>query len=248
MPIKAITFDFWSTLYKSKATDYTKRLLHLKEVIEQGNGSSVALDQLEAAVQLARQTWSRTWTEEHRTMTADEWLAIMLGHLSLTLEADLLAEIQQTMEHSILADAPVLAPEVLTVLPDLASRYRLGIISDTGITPGRVLRQLLERDHLTGYFTHLTFSDEIGRSKPHPSAFLTTLTALGAAPAEAVHIGDLLRTDIAGAQSVGMRAVQYIGLNEDQANGLENGPKITPDAVIQSHLELEPLLQQWNEF
>lgn len=246
MPIKAITFDFWSTLYKSKATDYTKRLIHLKEVIEQGHGSSVALDQLEAAVQLARQTWSRTWTEEHRTMTADEWLAVMLGKLSLTLEASLLAEIQLNMEHSILADAPVLAPEVATVLPDLASRYRLAIISDTGITPGRVLRQLLDRDHLTGYFTHLTFSDEIGRSKPHPSAFLTTLVALNAAPAEAVHIGDLLRTDIAGAQGVGMRAVQYIGLNHDQANGLDDGRKIMPDAVIRNHEELEPLLRQWN--
>lgn len=246
MPIKAITFDFWSTLYKSKAVDYTKRLLLLKESVERGSGSSVALDQLETAVKVARETWSRTWAEEHRTMTAAEWLAVMLAKLSLTLELDLLTEIQLAMEHSILDDAPTLAPEVPTVLPDLASRYRLAIISDTGITPGRVLRQLLERDNLTGYFTHLTFSDEIGRSKPHPSTFLTTLAALDAAPTEAVHIGDLLRTDIAGAQSVGMRAVQYIGLNHDQGNGLADGRTITPDAVIQSHVELEPLLQRWN--
>jgi FMN phosphatase YigB (HAD superfamily) len=60
-------------------------------------------------------------------------------------------------------------------------------------------------------------------------------------------VGDLLRTDIAGAQAVGMRGVQYIGVNHDQANGLENGEKITPDAIIRSHEELEPLLRLWDD-
>jgi FMN phosphatase YigB (HAD superfamily) len=247
LSIKAITFDFWSTLYQSKTVDYAKRLLQLKESIERGGRATFTPEQFEAAVKMARDTWSRTWTEEHRTMTADEWLAVMLRELSHTLELELLTEIRLTMENSILTDLPTLVPEAPRVLTDLSTRYRLGIISDTGITPGRVLRQLLEQDHLTGYFTHFTFSDEVGRSKPHPSAFLTTLEALGAAPAEAVHVGDLLRTDIAGAQQVGMRAVQYIGVSHDQANGLENGRKIMPDAVIRSHEELEPLLRRWDE-
>lgn len=245
MPIKAITFDFWSTLYKSKTVDYAKRLLKLRESVEQSSGGNFAPEQFEAAVKVARETWSRTWSVEHRTMTAAEWLAVVLRELNTSLHLDDLAEIQTGMENSILNDLPTVVPEVPTILAGLAKSYRLAIISDTGITPGRVLRQLLEQDNLTGYFTHLTFSDEVGRSKPHPAAFLTTLDALGAAPTEAVHIGDLLRTDIAGAQAVGMRAVQYIGLNHDQANGLENGAKITPDAVIRSHEELGPLLRQW---
>lgn len=246
MPIKAITFDFWSTLYQSKTVDYTKRLLALKEAVERGSGSAFPTEQFEAAVKIARETWSRTWTEEHRTMTADEWLAVMLRELSAVLELELLAEIRLSMEMSVLTDLPTLAPEAKSVLADLASRYRLAVISDTGITPGRVLRQLLDQDNLTGYFTHFTFSDEVGRSKPHPDAFLTTLKALRVTPAEAVHVGDLLRTDIAGAKAVGMRAVQYIGIAHDEANGLADGTKITPDAMIRSHEELEPLLQQWN--
>ncbi|MBI1877588.1 MAG: HAD family hydrolase [Chloroflexi bacterium] len=246
MPIKAITFDFWSTLYESKTVDYAKRLLQLKEAVEQRGGAIFAPEQFETAVKMARETWSRTWTEEHRTMTADEWLAVMLRELNTTLQLELLAEIRLNMENSVLSDLPTLVPEAKSILADLSSRYRLAIISDTGITPGRVLRQLLGRDHLTPYFTHLTFSDEVGRSKPHPSAFLTTLNALDAAPAEAVHVGDLLRTDIAGAQAVGMRAVQYIGVSHDQADGLEDGWKITPDAVIRSHEELGPLLKRWN--
>jgi putative hydrolase of the HAD superfamily len=246
LPIKAITFDFWSTLYESKTIDFTQRLLKLKESVEQGSGATFAHEQFEAAVRMARETWSHTWNEAHRTMTADEWLAVVLRELRISLHPEYLAEIQIGMENSVLNDLPTLVPEAKVVLPELAGRYRLAIISDTGITPGRVLRQLLERDNLTPYFTHLTFSDEVGRSKPHPSAFLTTLDALGAVPTEAVHVGDLLRTDIAGAQAVGMRAVQYIGISQDQADGLGDGRKITPDAVIRNHTELEPLLQRWN--
>lgn len=246
MPIKAITFDFWSTLYKSKTVDYAKRLLQLKESVERGSGATLTPEQFEAAVRIARETWSRTWAEGHRTMTADEWLAVMLRELNVSLQSDHMAEIQTGMENSVLNDLPGLVPEAKEVLPELAGHYRLAIISDTGITPGRVLRQLLEQDNLTSYFTHLTFSDEIGRSKPHSSAFLTTLAALDAAPAEAVHVGDLLRTDIAGAQAVGMRAVQYVGISYDQADGLGGSQKIRPDAVIRSHRELEPLLRQWN--
>lgn len=246
MPIKAITFDFWSTLYHSKTVDYAKRLVQLKESLVQRSSAAFDHEQFEAAVKVARTTWSRTWAKDHRTMTAEEWLAIILRELSLPLELESLADIRHNMEHSILADLPTLVPEVKSVLADLSTRYRLAVISDTGITPGRVLRHLLEQDDLIRYFTHLTFSDEVGRSKPHPSAFLTTLSALDATPAEAVHIGDLLRTDIAGAQAVGMRAVQYIGVSHDQADGLADGRKITPDAVIRSHEELEPLLRQWN--
>lgn len=246
MPIKAITFDFWSTLYQSQTVDYAKRLQYLREAIERGSGAPLIQEQFEAALKVARMTWSRTWAEEHRTMSANEWLAIMLRQLNLSLDAIHLAEIQTGMENSILDDLPTLAPQVEPVLADLSTRYHLAIISDTGLTPGRVLRQLLERDKVLRYFTHLTFSDEVGRSKPHPSAFLTTLDALGATPAEAIHVGDLLRTDIAGAQRVGMRAVQYIGISRDQADVLEDGTRITPDAVIWSHTELEPLLRQWN--
>jgi FMN phosphatase YigB (HAD superfamily) len=139
--------------------------------------------------------------------------------------------------------------EVPAMLVELSTRYPLAIISDTGITPGRVLRQILEKDGVLGYFSHLTFSDELGWSKPHPEAFLSTLIALNARPDSAVHIGDLLRTDILGAQSVGMRAVQYIGVNQDDwSMQMEYAPKvsITPHAVISHHTELTGLLKQWS--
>ncbi len=242
MSIKAITFDFWSTLYKGKTINYTKRLHRLQTNVENGSGVKFTPEQFATAVKVARKQWSQAWQEEHRTLVAQEWLEIMLQNLETTLPAESFQAIQTDMEDSVLKDRPTPAPKMEVVLAELASQYKLAIISDTGLTPGRILRQILTEDKLAPYFTHFTFSDELGRSKPHPTAFLSTLKALEATPAQAVHLGDLLRTDIAGAQGVGMRGVQYIGLNYDKGDG-----SITPDAVINDHPELGELLQRWNE-
>ena len=248
MTIKAITFDFWSTLYRGKTIDFSQRLLRLKTAIEQSSGVTVQFEQLQAAVELARDTWNRTWVEQYRTMDAADWLRVILNELALSLAANDFDQIQTKMETSVLHELPTLVPEAREVLAALAADHKLALISDTGITPGRVLRQILEKDDIVGYFSQLTFSDEVGRSKPHPDAFLTTLYTLGARPSQAVHVGDLLRTDIAGAQRVNMRAVQYVGINYDQGASTLNSQDtmITPDAVIENHAELLTLLPQWH--
>lgn len=48
-------------------------------------------------------------------------------------------------------------------------------------------------------------SEEIGFEKPDPRAFETACAGLGAAPAEALFVGDDPERDIAGARAVGMR-------------------------------------------
>ncbi len=248
MTIKAITFDFWATLYQSKTIDYSKRINQLKEAVEQHSGANFELPQFKAAIKAARNAWGRTWTEEHRTMSANEWLGVMLNELEASLSPTHLSELEIYMENTVLNDWPILAPKARVALADLLPHYRLAIISDTGITPGRVLRQVLKKDGLFDHFTHLTFSDEVGRSKPHSDVFFSTLKALGANPQQAVHVGDLLRTDIAGAQTVGMRAVQYTGINHDGQSDLVDvsTPAVTPDAIIKNLMELKPLLQRWN--
>jgi putative hydrolase of the HAD superfamily len=108
----------------------------------------------------------------------------------------------------ILSVLPVPSAGALDVLRALSSRgLVLGLVCNTGRTPGKMLRQVLDRLGLLPYLRVLTFSDEVGLRKPHPEIFRRTLTALRVAPAEAVHIGDDARTDVAGAQAVGMRAI-----------------------------------------
>lgn len=252
MTITAITFDFWQTLYKNQPIKHDDRLRKLKDDVECGSGAQFSTQQIKAAVDVARQTWTDTWAQEHRTLPAGEWISILLRALDVTVPADHHRAIQQRMETSILDVPPLPVEEAPSVLARLAGDYRLAVISDTGITPGRVLRQILENDNLLQYFDHLTFSDELGRSKPHRQAFEATLTALNAQPAQTIHVGDLLRTDVAGAQGVGMFAVQYVGVTRDDgamariSSHHPPAPDITPDAIIKNHTELMPLLQQWN--
>ena len=243
MPIKAITFDFWSTLYKPRAIDYSQRLQKLKTTIEQYHPNTLELDHFESAVAVARNGWNRGWMEDQRTMGAEEWLGIVLDELKITLATDDRVQIQTNMENRILSERPTLVPEAQPVLAELAKSYHLAVISDTGLTPGRALRQIMADDEIIDYFSHLTFSDELGRSKPHPQAFLTTLEAVGASPDAAIHVGDLLRTDIAGAQGVGMQAVQYIGVSQDQPETTATAA-IIPDAVIENHRDLITLAQR----
>lgn len=121
------------------------------------------------------------------------------------------------------------------VIPALAGAgIKLGLISDTGLTPGRILLGFLKRDGLLPHFSSLTFSDETGFPKPDPRMFQRTLAPLGVAPAEAAHVGDTPRTDIAGAQAVGMRAIRFAAAHDTAE------PPVA-DSVIYDHRDLLPL-------
>jgi putative hydrolase of the HAD superfamily len=128
-----------------------------------------------------------------------------------------------------------LQPGAAEVIPALTGAgVKLGLISDTGLTPGRILRGFLERDGLLAHFSSLTFSDETGFPKPDPRMFYRTLAPLGVVPAEAAHVGDTPRTDIAGAQAVGMCAIRFAAAHD-------TAEPPAADSVIYDHRDLLPL-------
>jgi putative hydrolase of the HAD superfamily len=110
----------------------------------------------------------------------------------------------------ILSELPLLIDGVPDVLSTLAARcFRLAVICNTGRTPGKVLRIILQRLEIGHYFLVQTFSDELGLRKPRPEIFARTLSGLDVDPAEALHVGDTMAADIVGAQGIGMRAVHF---------------------------------------
>jgi putative hydrolase of the HAD superfamily len=107
----------------------------------------------------------------------------------------------------ILSALPVPLDGASDVLAMLAARgLRMAVICNTGRTPGKVLRVILERLGLDKHFSVMTFSDEIGLRKPHPEIFKRTLAPLVVEPQEALHVGDTLASDVDGARGIGMRA------------------------------------------
>jgi putative hydrolase of the HAD superfamily len=103
-----------------------------------------------------------------------------------------------------------LEPGAAEAVRELASRgVALGIISNTGRTPGVTLRRVLERHDLLRHFTAVSYSDEVGYRKPDAEIFRRTLAGLGVEAGEAAHVGDNPVADVQGAQGVGMRGVHY---------------------------------------
>ena len=119
-----------------------------------------------------------------------------------------------------------------------AAGVKLGVVSDVGYTPGRVILRFLESAGLAELLEAgaLLFSDELGAYKRDPAVFRLALGALGAAPASAVHVGDLKRTDVAGARAAGVATVRFRGCVDD--------PSTEPEAdyVVDDLRELPPLL------
>jgi putative hydrolase of the HAD superfamily len=234
--LHAVTFDFWGTLYQN-ANGRKKRLQLLEEALAR-HAQPHPQAALEAAHRHAWSVWERTWREEHRSITVEHWLREMLAFLKTDLPEDVVAGLRRPIEEIFLhGDAPRPVPGVAEVLPRLSQRYRLGLISDTGVTPGRVLREILRRDGLLDHFRTLTFSDETGAAKPLPEQFLRTLVILEAHPEEAAHIGDLPETDLAGARAVGMKAILYLGVSDRQ-----DGRRLA-DAAFEEYGELPELLE-----
>jgi putative hydrolase of the HAD superfamily len=113
---------------------------------------------------------------------------------------------------------------------------RRALICDTGFSPGRVVRQLLERLELLALLEVHVFSDETGVSKPHARMFERALTPLSIDPSDAVHVGDLRRTDVAGARAFGMRSVRIRDYYDDDSRHPE------ADEVAESHEHLCEIL------
>lgn len=234
--LKAVTFDFWGTLYQNSYA--REERLNLLSDLLQRHGQSRSVEDLEEAYSHARSVWDEVWRGEHRSIPISRWLQELLGYLDADLPDSARKQLGRAIESVYLStDVPRPVPAVQQVLPELAERYCLGVISDTGLTPGRVLRQVMRRDGMLSCFDALTFSDEIDVAKPQPEPFLHTLDALGVSPYAAAHIGDLPETDLLGARGVGMKAILFLGVSQR-----EDGRPLA-DAAFSEYGELIELLE-----
>jgi putative hydrolase of the HAD superfamily len=107
-------------------------------------------------------------------------------------------------EHFTRPEAWVVHPEVEPTLDALRSQgCRLGIISN--FDSRAVL--LLDRLGLRGWFDTVTLSSQAGAAKPDPALFALALAMQRVAASEALHVGDSMREDVAGARAAGLKAV-----------------------------------------
>jgi putative hydrolase of the HAD superfamily len=208
---RALTFDYWDTLYDGAGVPLRDALRvaavqRLTAALGLTPGERELLDAYEASGAEAH----RWWKDEHRGYTTGERIRWMLRQLGSERPetCEHVAEACSAVDEALLSHPPPLVPGAADTVRALAERFPLAIISDTGFASGRAQDELLERDGLLELFPVRIYSMDIGHAKPRPEPFDAAVRALGVTPGDAMHVGDIERTDVAGALSAGLRAVR----------------------------------------
>lgn len=245
MTIKAVTFDLWDTVLDDES-DEPKRIasglktkpesrhIMLLEALQRHHDVSRA--EVDLAYGVANAAFFKVWQEASITWTCQERLEVLLKGLGKPLpEAELVA-LADAMARLEVDTPPDILPGVKDAIEDLNARYKLCVISDTIVTTGVGLREILAHHKLTQYFDGYAFSDEVGRSKPHPDMFTSAKDQMGVEFSEMVHIGDRDNKDIKGAQALGMKAILYTEKRDDDRY------TTSADAVCTSHADLPGII------
>ena len=246
MSLKVITIDFWNTLFDSSSgLDRNKYRLNALITETDKLRCLIKQDELEPAMKSSWEYFNKVWMNEQRTPSSLDMVNYFWEKLKLPNNEESKLKIAETFSNSILIHPPKLVPQVKEALDELSRNYKLGIVSDTGFSPGSVLRKLLEKDGILKYFGVFSFSDETGVAKPNPKAFLAVLDHFKCKPEEALHIGDIENTDIVGAKSLGMKAIRFDG--DSSAFLVKENPKETlADFECSDWKEIPPLIKKLN--
>lgn len=235
-PLRAVTFDCWQTLLTDRNWD-AARELRTTALVEAAAARGVDLDRGAALAAIGAahgrhvELWTRGIGSGSPEMAA--WALATFGIEDPTLA---LALGRQFEDAGLAGDVAALPGAGETLVALVRQGVRLALVCDTGFSGGRIVRQFLARVGLLEHLEVQVFSDEVGVPKPHPRMFEMALRPLGVAPHEAVHVGDLRPTDVAGGRGYGMGTVRLRAAHDDVSDHPE------ADAVADDHAQLLELL------
>tara|TARA_Y100000588_G_C14199078_1_gene901615 strand:- start:575 stop:1306 length:732 start_codon:yes stop_codon:yes gene_type:complete len=233
---QGITFDLWNTLLVSEPGGVEVRQSVWQEVIDE-RGLNISSDLLLSVLEMLPVRFDIEW-RAGRQYTAKEALEDafnVFGQEITDKDREVLAE---TFDKASFALEVNIVEGVDQVLAYLVKKgIKTAIVSDTSLSAGRHLRFYLKKFGVDHHITSFAFSDEVGVYKPDKKIFHHALKGMGEINSiNAAHIGDLKRTDVAGARNIGMTSVRFRGANDDQEDELE------ADFVIDHLSELPSVL------
>jgi putative hydrolase of the HAD superfamily len=228
MPVRAVIFDLFDTLVDHHM-EALPRVEIAGHVIPTTVGAlhdafaakhPIALDAFAKAMREIDRAWRASHWERGRELPTTERFERLLVRLAIAPDPALVAQLTD-VHMGLLQNVSHAPPHHATVLAALRERRRIGLCSNFSHAPAA--RAVLERDGLARHFDAIVISHEHGLRKPRPEIFASTLAALGVAPDEAIHVGDNLDADVAGATAVGLRTIWITRCVRD------------PDAVLAKH-------------
>jgi putative hydrolase of the HAD superfamily len=221
--VKAVLFDLGNTLIvydAGSSEEVFQRVLA-------SMGISRTIDEIKRALATTekkaeelslRAAYGRMPCEEYWT----KWNALVLKHLDIADDGERARLVQSTWFNHI-DWAPY--PETEDVLRRLGQmKMKLGLITTAY---EEEVDYILEKANISKKtFDVIVGADTIGKAKPHPDAFKHALKILGAAPTEALFIGDRIDIDYKAAENIGIKALlvhrEEDSLSEGNLNVIAN--------------------------
>ena len=203
--IKAIFFDFYNTLVR-----FWPPLDQIQQASCHELGLNVSPEGIDRGYAVADVLFNREnelkplalRSDEERLEFFSRYEQIILDNAGLSVSLDLAKRIW-TMAISVPKDF-VPFDDVIPTLSQLHDEgYKLGVLSNLR----RDMTQLATRLGLAPHLDFCLTSQEAGAEKPHSAIFLAALEKATVSPDEAMHVGDQHRSDVLGAQAVGIQPV-----------------------------------------
>ena len=235
--VRAILFDLGDTLFRLAPMDEGGIRARLAAAacdqlgLDTEDGAKVADDAYAAVVSALRASYrSNAIAEPSIARLAEPFFARFGGGASaLAAEMDRIFGEADTARW-------VATPEREQHLATFADAgFELAFVSNTLTHPDLMRARLTEFGLLDHASVHV-FSVAVGERKPSPAIYRAALEGLGVAPEEALFVGDRVREDVLGPQSLGMRGVLTHEFRQEEVGDAR------PYGVVSSLLEIWDLL------
>jgi HAD superfamily hydrolase (TIGR01509 family) len=229
MPLKALTLDLWLTLiWDSKELEEYRKLRRLVNFyrfvnkIHKSRGikaeSPFKFGDVRLAIESVRKK-SEEFYERGIDPHPKERGRMLFEFLNIKVEEKDKPKIYENAGRVLsnsgyMRKFPHVNPEAGPTLRAFRKSYpdlKIALISNAARSAD-TYKRTLNALGIGRYFDHLVISCEVGYLKPRKEIFEHALKLLDVKPKEALHIGDLFRTDVIGAVSCGMNACLYSGL------------------------------------
>jgi HAD superfamily hydrolase (TIGR01509 family) len=223
--VAGIGFDLDHTLAIDNQLERVA-FLRLLEVLlaEGGRGIGTLADEIDEIDKLLD-------LQRHAGFSIDEAVCRFVGQHGLD-PSDRFVERYRTMAVAMVDEFLVPLPGVKPTLKALRESGIATAVLTNGWNPLQVCKA-----QRAGFHGPVLVSSEIGEQKPAPRAFEALLSVLGTQPEQTCFVGDDPKSDVAGAQAMGMQAVW---INWERKEYPAGQPQ--PRQTIQSLTELLELL------
>lgn len=246
--LKAIAFDLWETLItNTPEASVAQKLVRIERI------EAILRQPREKIDHAMHEQWNRC-QELYWSLDKDVSCRTQIEHLFEVMELEPLDDkSMQAIEEAYASAAIEVMPDLVggarEVIDALRSRgYALGLISNTGRTPGSALRTILDRLDIRDAFDAMVFSNEHGECKPQRSIFEALRAGLDVPFEEMLFVGDNLYVDVYGAMRCGMQAVHFVPRQRGTAVAppVDHDHVIEPLATIRDLRELLPVIDAFS--